>query len=224
MNRKYFVSLVTFCIRQTAGLNLFSKICSTIIPFVCTMFLCSISIMHFHNLSVYLPRWLSKLTSLHVQDKLFNYKAVLMCCRSQKIRNKVLLLVHILEDDRSKIYKNLKCKRIHFLPELQRIIWIIRYSKSWDQIGLVVFGIQSICNFKIIFEYPNSCHQILNSYWIFIQQDLYRKYRKKLYIASKTKNQNLLFSFFHKFDLGKGSKKKWYLSLWVLTSPPPKKW
>ena len=142
MNRNYFVSLVTFWIRQTAGLNLFSKICSTIIPFVCTMFLCSISIMHFHNLSVYLPRWLSKLTSLHVQDQLFNYIAVFLCCRSQKIRNKVLLLVHILKDDRFKTYTNVKCNRIHFLPELQRMNWIIRYSNSWDQLyySYSVFG------------------------------------------------------------------------------------
>ena len=48
--------------------------------------------------------------------------------------------------------------------ELQRIIWIIRYSNSWDRIVLFVFGIRSICNFRIVFEYPNSCYRIPNRF------------------------------------------------------------
>ena len=59
--------------------------------------------------------------------------------------------------------------------ELQRIIQIIWYSNSWDQIILFVFGIQSICNFRIVFEYPNSCYQITNSYRLFIKQNVYQK-------------------------------------------------
>ena len=49
--------------------------------------------------------------------------------------------------------------------ELDRIIRIIRYSNSWDRIVLFVFSIQSICNFRIIFKYPNSCHQIPNIFF-----------------------------------------------------------
>ena len=85
--------------------------------------------------------------------------------------------------------------------ELQQIIRIIRYSNNWDQIVLFIFGIWSICNFRIIFEYPNSCYRIPNSYRLFIKQNVYKKYRKKLLIATKIKNQILLFSFSHKFNL-----------------------
>ena len=87
--------------------------------------------------------------------------------------------------------------------ELQRIIRIIRYLNSWDRIVLFVFGIRSICNFRIVFEYPNSCYRIPNSYRLFIKQNVYQKYRKKLHKATKTKNQILLFSCCLKFNLWK---------------------
>ena len=86
-----------------------------------------------------------------------------------------------------------KNKKWGFGPELQRIIRIIRYSNSSDQIVLFVFGIRSICNFRIVFEYPNSCYQIPNSYRLFIKLNVYQKYRKKLHKAKNTKNQIFLF-------------------------------
>ena len=73
-------------------------------------------------------------------------------------------------------------------PELQRIIRIIRYSNSWDRIVLFVFGIRSICNFRIVFEYPNSCYRIPNSYRLFIKQNVYQKYRKKASYSCKKKD------------------------------------
>ena len=88
-----------------------------------------------------------------------------------------------------------------WFAELQRIIRIIRYSNSWDRIVLFVFGIRSICNFRIVFEYPNSCYRIPNSYKLFLKQKVYQKYRKKLHIATKTKNQIFLFSCCLKFNL-----------------------
>ena len=74
--------------------------------------------------------------------------------------------------------------------ELQRIIRIIRYSNSWDQIVLFVFGIRSICDFRIIFEYPNSCHQILNSSRIFYKKDMCRKHSKNLSCRYENKGSN----------------------------------
>ena len=83
--------------------------------------------------------------------------------------------------------------------------WIIRYLNRWVQIVLFVFvlGIWSISNFQIIYEYSNSCYRISDSYRIFIKQNVYKKYRKKLHIVTKTKNQILLFSFCLKFSLWK---------------------
>ena len=74
--------------------------------------------------------------------------------------------------------------------ELQRIIRIIRYSNSWDRIVLFVFGIRSICDFRIIFEYPNSCHRILNSSRIFYKKDMCRKRSKNLSCRYENKGSN----------------------------------
>ena len=79
-------------------------------------------------------------------------------------------------------------KSYGWFAELQRIIRIIRYSNSWDRIVLFVFGIRSICNFRIVFEYPNSCYQIPNSYRLFIKQNVYQKSRKKGSYSCKKKD------------------------------------
>ena len=44
-----------------------------------------------------------------------------------------------------------------------------------------------------VFEYPNSCYRIPNSYRLFMKQNVYQIYRKKLHIATKTMNQILFF-------------------------------
>ena len=75
-------------------------------------------------------------------------------------------------------------------PELQWIIQIIWYSNSWDRIVLFVFGIRSICDFRIIFEYPNSCHRILNSSRIFYKKDMCRKHSKNLSCRYENKGSN----------------------------------
>ena len=73
---------------------------------------------------------------------------------------------------------------------MDRIIRIIRYSNSWDRIVLFVFGIRSICDFRIIFEYPNSCHRILNSSRIFYKKDMCRKHSKNLSCRYENKGSN----------------------------------
>ena len=77
-----------------------------------------------------------------------------------------------------------------YLPELDWIIRIMRYSNSWDRIVLFVFGIRSICDFRIIFEYPNSCHRIPNSSRIFYKQDMCRKHSKKSSCRYENKGSN----------------------------------
>ena len=94
-------------------------------------------------------------------------------------------------------------------PELQRIIRIIRYSNSWDRIVLFVFGIRSICDFRIIFEYPNSCHRIPNSSRIFYKQDMCRKHSIKpscRYKLVSSKQKNILT---HIETLGHIKQTKW---------------
>ena len=86
------------------------------------------------------------------------------------------------------IYKNLDI--LKYDAELDRIIRIIRYSNSWDRIVLFVFGIRSICDFRIIFEYPNSCHRILNSSRIFYKKDMCRKHSKNLSCRYENKGSN----------------------------------
>ena len=87
------------------------------------------------------------------------------------------------------------------LPELQRIIRIIRYSNSWDRIVLFVFGIRSICDFRIIFEYPNSCHRIPNSSRIFYKQDMCRKHSKKPSCKYENKGSKCPHLIFHKIHI-----------------------
>ena len=102
--------------------------------------------------------------------------------------------------------------------------FLIFFLRSLDSIDNIIGNIicvknrvatnNSICNFWMIFKYPNSCYrislyenlpsyQIPNSCRIFIKQNVYKKYRKKLHIATKTKNQILLFSCCLKFNLWK---------------------
>ena len=90
---------------------------------------------------------------------------------------------------RIQIYPFYKCKNFHN-TELDRIIRIIRYSNSWDRIVLFVFGIQSICDFRIIFECPNSCHLILNSSRFFYKQDMCRKHSIKPSCRYENKGSN----------------------------------
>ena len=84
--------------------------------------------------------------------------------------------------------ETLSTRMLGSMAELQRIIRIIWYSNSWDQIVLFIFGIRSICNFRIVFEYPNSCYRIPNSYRLFIKQNVYQKYRKKASYSCKKKD------------------------------------
>ena len=79
---------------------------------------------------------------------------------------------------------------VYYVSELDRIIRIIRYSNSWDRIVLFVFGIRSICDFRIIFEYPNSCHRIPNIFRIFSKQDMCRKHSKKSSCRYENKGSN----------------------------------
>ena len=88
------------------------------------------------------------------------------------------------------LYRLNKTSTSHYQPELDRIIRIIRYSNSWDRIVLFVFGIRSICEFRIIFEYPNSCHRILNSSRIFYKKDMCRKHSKNLSCRYENKGSN----------------------------------
>ena len=80
--------------------------------------------------------------------------------------------------------------RLWFVTELDQIIWIIRYLNSWERIALFIFGIWSICDFQIIFEYSNSCHQIPNISRIFYKQDMCRKHSKNPSCRYENKGSN----------------------------------
>jgi len=81
--------------------------------------------------------------------------------------------------------------------ELDQIIRIIRYSNSRERIVLFIFGIRSICDFRIIFKYLNSCHQISNSSRskICIENTV-----KSPHLGMKIYDQVFLISFGHKFQ------------------------
>ena len=63
----------------------------------------------------------------------------------------------------------------------------------FDQIVLFVFGIRSIYNFWIIYEYLNSYHRIPNSFGIFIKQKIYKKFSKNLQFSYKNKETKFLY-------------------------------
>ena len=85
--------------------------------------------------------------------------------------------------------------RSTLFPKLDQII---RYLNSWDQIVLFVFGIKSICDFRKVFEYPNSYHQIPNSSIIFKSKICLENTGKSPPVGMKIKDQIFLISFGHK--------------------------
>ena len=61
------------------------------------------------------------------------------------------------------------------------------FKKLWPNRTICI---RSICDFQIIFEYPNTCHRIPNSSRIFYKQDMCRKHSKEPSCRYENKGSN----------------------------------